>query len=39
MNTLHRERIERANAIQGEKAKAPEVIQTEIEELLEETKG
>jgi uncharacterized radical SAM superfamily Fe-S cluster-containing enzyme len=38
MNTLHRERIERALAIQGEQAKKPEVIQSEIEELLETVK-
>ncbi|MFX0043880.1 MAG: hypothetical protein ACFE8L_13290, partial [Candidatus Hodarchaeota archaeon] len=38
MNTLHRERIEEALAIQGEQAKKPEVIQSEIEELLEAVK-
>ena len=38
MNTLHREGIERALAIQGEQAKKPEVIQSEIEELLETVK-
>lgn len=38
MNTLHRERIEKALAIQGEQAKKPEVIQSEIEELLETVK-
>ncbi len=38
MNTIHRERIEKALAIQGEQAKNPEVIQAEIEELLETVK-
>ncbi|MCJ7646983.1 MAG: hypothetical protein MUP85_00075 [Candidatus Lokiarchaeota archaeon] len=34
MNTIHRERIELANAIKGEEAKKAEVIQAEIENLL-----
>ncbi|TFF69344.1 MAG: radical SAM protein [Promethearchaeota archaeon] len=38
MNTLHRERLELANAIQGAEAKKPEVIQSEIKELLETVK-
>ncbi|MFX1588495.1 MAG: radical SAM protein [Promethearchaeota archaeon] len=38
MNTLHRERLERALAIQGEEAKKPDEIQSEIEELLETVK-
>ncbi|MHA1508540.1 MAG: radical SAM protein [Promethearchaeota archaeon] len=38
MNTLHRERIELANAIKGEEAKKAEVIQAEIKELLETVK-
>jgi len=38
MNTIHRERIEKALAIPGESAKAPEIIQTEIKELLETVK-
>jgi len=38
MNTIHREKIELALAIQGEQAKKPEVIQAEIEELLETVK-
>ncbi len=38
MNTIHREKIEQALAIQGEQAKKPEVIQSEIEELLETVK-
>ena len=38
MNTLHRERLELANAIKGEKAKKPEVIQAEIEEILQTVK-
>jgi uncharacterized radical SAM superfamily Fe-S cluster-containing enzyme len=35
MNTLHRERLELANAIEGAEAKKPEVIQSEIKEILE----
>ncbi len=35
MNTLHRERIELANAITDQVAKKPEIIQAEIKELLE----
>jgi uncharacterized radical SAM superfamily Fe-S cluster-containing enzyme len=38
MNTLHREKIEQALAIQGEQAEKPEVIQAEIEELLDTVK-
>jgi hypothetical protein len=38
MNTLHRERLELANAIKGEEAKKPEIIQAEIEELIETVK-
>lgn len=38
MNTIHRERLELANAIKGEEAKKPELIQAEIEELLETVK-
>ena len=38
MNTLHRERLEQANAIKGLQAKKPEVIQAEIEEVLESVK-
>jgi uncharacterized radical SAM superfamily Fe-S cluster-containing enzyme len=38
MNTLHRERLELANAIKREEAKKAEVIQAEIKELLETVK-
>ena len=38
MNTLHRERIELANAITDQVAKKPEIIQAEIKELLENIK-
>ena len=38
MNTLHRERLELANAIEGAEAKKPEVIQSEIKEILETVK-
>jgi uncharacterized radical SAM superfamily Fe-S cluster-containing enzyme len=38
MNTLHREGIEKALAIQGEQAEKPETIQAEIEELLDTVK-
>jgi uncharacterized radical SAM superfamily Fe-S cluster-containing enzyme len=38
MNTLHREKIEKALAIQGEEAEKPEAIQAEIEELLDTVK-
>jgi len=38
MNTLHRERIEKALTIQGREAKKPEIIQAEIKELLETVK-
>ena len=38
MNTIHRERIEKALAIKGEEVKTPEVIEAEIQELLETVK-
>ena len=38
MNTIHRENIEKALAIPGQQAKKPEVIQSEIKELLETVK-
>ena len=38
MNTLHRERLELGNALEGAEAKKPEVIQSEIKELLETVK-
>ncbi len=38
MNTLHRERLELGNAIKGAEAKKPEVIQSEIKELLDTVK-